>query len=537
MKGIGYLFERREITTVRLIVYLVAFLMVFANWRFFGNVLDAYPVSLRNTPFLLSLVWVFGAVMVIPLSLVCWGRATKPLTMTLVFAASVTAYFMDTYNTIIDESMMLNVVRTDPEEVFDLLSGRLALYVVFLGILPALVIGRAKIVRRTAWLELSARAKLLGLTIISVLVVVFPLSDYYSSFLRENPRLRYYSNPGCIVYGTSKLVASLVRSETIAFTQVGLDARIVDRDGPRRLVIFVVGESARADRFSLNGYERETNPLLRLKPVVSFTDFWSYGTSTAISVPYMFSAIDASDFDLDAAAATENVLDIMLRVGTHVLWLDNNSSSKGVAERVPYKNYKERHRNPVCDVECRDEGMLRRLQKWIDKRPEGDVFIVLHAMGNHGPAYYKRYPADFEKFTPVARTNQLQDCSDEEIGNAYDNAILYTDYFLAKTIEFLEGNDDDFDVAMLYISDHGESLGENGIYLHGLPDFIAPDAQRHVPAVFWMGDGFGDVDMAMLEARRDREYSHEHISHSLLGLMGIETSVYDSQLDLFRGPD
>ena len=148
-------------------------------------------------------------------------------------------------------------------------------------------------------------------------------------------------------------------------------------------------------------------------------------------------------------------------------------------------------------------------------------------MGNHGPAYYKRYPEAFRKFRPECETNQLEDCSVEEINNAYDNAILYTDYFLKKVIDLLKENNQDFKTSMLYASDHGESLGENGLYLHGMPYFIAPKEQTHVPAILWMGEG---VDG--LRAKRDEKFSHDNLFHTVLGLIGVQTAVYKPELDI-----
>ncbi len=280
----------------------------------------------------------------------------------------------------------------------------------------------------------------------------------------------------------------------------------------RELFILVIGETARADRFSLNGYERDTNPRLRAANAINFTNFWACGTSTAISVPCIFSFLGADKFDTKTAAAQENLLDVLQRAGASVLWLDNNSDSKDVALRVPYQSYKSPAVNPLCNPECRDVGMLSALQQHIDAHPKGDIFIVLHQMGNHGPAYYKRYPPEFEKFKPACQSADLSQCSREEIGNAYDNAILYTDFFLGEVIALLKKNDDKFETGMLYVSDHGESLGENGVYLHGLPNAIAPDAQLHVPAVMWLGRGFRDeVDIPALMQKRGTRYTHDNI--------------------------
>jgi len=179
---------------------------------------------------------------------------------------------------------------------------------------------------------------------------------------------------------------------------------------------------------------------------------------------------------------------------------------------------------------------LLNLQNYIDAHPQGDIFIVLHQMGNHGPAYYKRYPPAFEKFRPACKTNQLEHCSIEEISNAYDNAILYTDYFLSQTIQLLKKNDGQFETALLYVSDHGESLGENNLYLHGLPYWIAPDAQKHVPLVMWFGEHFDkdELNLSALRRKEDNPLSHDYIFHTILGLMEVQTSIYDPSLDLIE---
>ena len=218
-----------------------------------------------------------------------------------------------------------------------------------------------------------------------------------------------------------------------------------------------------------------------------------------------------------------------------MLWLDNNSSSKGVADRVAFENYKTAELNPLCDGECRDLGMLSRLDSYINEQPQGDLFIVMHQMGNHGPAYYKRYPDDFEAFSPNCKTSQIEECSPLEISNSYDNALRYTDYFLSRTISALKQKGKDFQTAMVYVSDHGESLGENNLYLHGLPYFIAPDSQKRVPMVLWMDQGFDNsvASMNALKDKRRNEYSHDNIFHSILGLMQVQTRAYNRELDIF----
>ena len=260
---------------------------------------------------------------------------------------------------------------------------------------------------------------------------------------------------------------------------------------------------------------------------------YSCGTTTAVSVPCMFSLLERRNYNDSKAKSTENVLDVLSHAGVKVLWRDNNSSSKGVADRVTYEDYRNSKMNTICNGECRDEGMLVGLQDFVDLQVNGDIVIVLHQMGNHGPAYFKRYPPVFEKFKPVCATNQLEKCRKEDVGNAYDNAILYTDYFLAQTIGFLKQNDNNFQTALIFMGDHGESLGEGGLYLHGIPYFIAPDAQKHVAAFMWFGQQSRErVDAHQLIEVASQDFSHDHLFHTLLGLMQIRTTVYDKDLDI-----
>ncbi|MEJ2756123.1 MAG: phosphoethanolamine--lipid A transferase, partial [Gammaproteobacteria bacterium] len=374
---------------------------------------------------------------------------------------------------------------------------------------------------------------LLGASCVSV-ALILSLSSFYASFFREHKALRYYANPSYYIYSTVKYVHGLFGSGVTTVEEMGLDANIPPSDVQRELVIFVVGETARADHFSLNGYHKKTNPLLEKENVVSFGNVLSCGTSTAHSVPCMFSIYGHSDYTKNKGESTENVLDILLHAGVNVLWLDNNSSSKGVADRVDYQDYKSPEINPVCDVECRDEGMLVNLQSYVDAHPTGDILIVLHQMGNHGPAYFKRYPKKFEKFTPTCQNNQLEECTKAEINNAYDNAILYTDYFLSKTIKFLKNNDQKFEAVLFYVSDHGESLGENNMYLHGLPYVIAPYEQIHVPMLMWFSDHLigSEIDFKQLVKQKNRKLSHDNVFHTLLGLMEIDSELYDENMDI-----
>jgi lipid A ethanolaminephosphotransferase len=526
---------KKETTSSRLIILVAAFLMAFGNFAFFSNVTKVYQPNLDNIAFLASLTVVFGGGLILLLSTACFRHTIKPVLIATLILSSFTGYFMDSYNVVINDEMIQNVVHTDAAESADLVTFKMILYVVLLGILPSIWVYKTKIIHRGLRKEIFSRVKLILVTIVSIFSVIAIFGSFYASFFREHKPLRFYANPSYTIYSTIKYANRFIKKDAYAFSAIGLDAKPVSSGKPRKLMIFVVGETARADRFSLNGYSKETNPLLKKENVINFSNYWSCGTSTAISVPCMFSIYPQSDYDDEKAQATGNLLDVLKQTGANVLWLDNNSDSKGVALRVSYESYKTPDKNPVCDPECRDVGMLSNLQSYIDKQDNGDIFIVLHQMGNHGPAYYKRYPDSFRKFRPTCDTNQIENCSQDEIGNTYDNAILYTDYFLSKVIELLKQNDEKFQTVMFYVSDHGESLGENGLYLHGMPNLIAPDTQRHVPAVMWFGKNFNQVDIASLEKKRHEKYSHDHIFHTVLSLMGIETSIYEKDLDIVYG--
>ncbi|MBL1320818.1 MAG: phosphoethanolamine--lipid A transferase [Methylophaga sp.] len=530
----------KKISPSALIISVAIFLVVFENITFFEEVLKTYPLSeTLSVLFLPSLAVVFSCVNIIILSLLCYRYTIKPVLITLLLLSAASAYFMDSYHVIIDDVMIDNIVKTDAGEAFDLLSIKQFLYILFLGLVPALWIYKVPISHRSLKKAILSKTLLMGVSLIISVIIILSLGKFYASFLRENKSLRYYANPSYYIYSAGKYFSNIYSLDAQPFMPIGLDAAISPVETDRELIILVVGEAARADHFSLNGYSRKTNPRLEQEDIINFNNVWSCGTSTAVSVPCMFGLAGHSDYKQSKAKTTGNLLDVVQQAGVNVLWLDNNSSSKGIADRSEYQNYKTPDRNPVCDRECRDVGMLARLQSYIDGHPTGDILIVLHQMGNHGPAYYKRYPKEFERFTPTCQTNQLELCSAEEINNAYDNAILYTDFFLSETINLLKNNNADFEASLLYVSDHGESLGETGLYLHGLPYILAPEVQKHVPMLMWFGDNVDkeEVNIEMLKSKTNERYSHDNIFHTILGLFEIDTAIYVPALDMIPHND
>ncbi len=374
------------------------FLATCGNVAFFRNIAASLSGAPGVTGHVLSIALILFCALLITLTVFSSRSLIKPALVIMFLFSSLTAYFMDSYNVIIDPDMISNVMATNPMEAWDLLTMRLFLYVLLLGILPSAGVLFIEVERESFLAALAARFKLAGTATLTVALLVVISSAFYSSFLREHKMLRYYANPLTPFYAIYKSVKPALVTEQGEFIEIGKDAEIPATDVDRELIIMVVGETARADRFSLNGYARQTNPMLEGRGVISFTDVSSCGTSTAVSVPCMFSSLDKDGFEGRKARSMGNLLDVLDHAGVHVLWRDNNSNSKGVSERVKTQDFRSADVNPVCDVECRDEGMLAGLQDYIDQQDSGDVLIVLHQMGSHGPAYYKRYPPSFQRF-------------------------------------------------------------------------------------------------------------------------------------------
>jgi lipid A ethanolaminephosphotransferase len=523
----------KKLTQTRLIFACALFFCAFYNFSFFKKTLLIYPFK-THVIFILSLTVFLTAAINLFLNIIRVRIVLKPMLAFLFIISSLAAYVMDQYGVVIDENMLVNIFHTDTKEALDLVNPSFFFYLIGLGIIPAILISKFKIEVATAKREISARFISMVLSLVLIVLAILPLGKSYASFFREQKSLRYYTNPTYYMFSTGRYISSFFGGEKKDIEKIGLKALVASSDVDRELIILVVGETARRDRFSLNGYKRKTNPLLEKENVISFENVTSCGTSTAVSVPCMFSHFSRSGYSDEKGATTENLLDLLTHTKrVEVLWRDNNSNSKGVALRVPYEDYKASPPNTLCDEECRDEGMLVGLQDYINSKKDGDLIIVLHQMGNHGPAYFKRYPKEFEKFTPVCKTSELSNCTNEEINNAYDNAILYTDYFLAKVIDLLKKNSDNFETGMLYISDHGESLGENGVYLHSMPYFMAPDEQKNVPLIMWFGGELAEeINYKGLKQRIHTPYSHDNLFHTMLGILEVQTDLYKKDHDI-----
>jgi len=502
----------------RLAVLSAAFVALVNNFKLYGLLferLDLHSASGAAAFFTiyLALTGIVSAVFL----LVGFKYVLKPLIITVMLLSAVFSYFTQQLGVVFDQEMIRNIFETvrdrNTPEALELLSFSLALHVLLLGALPAILVARTSITYRPPVREALSRAAYLGTIVAVAAVLVFGNYKYITFFVRENRDLRYFATP---TYAVHSLSALLHEDQPTAFVEIGRDAAQVKPVKPRTVGIFVVGETARADHFSLNGYARETNPRLKARSLLNFPNFLSNGTSTAYCVPAMFSFLTGGAYSPRKAGSQSNTLDLLDAAGVDVIWIDNNSSSKGVAERIGSINLRfdpDREEWRAGRGEMLDEVLLDEFDEELDKA-QGDVLVVLHTMGSHGPAYHRRYPPEFEVFKPACRSSAPQDCGDEQIINAYDNTILYTDYIVDELIERLEARDPAEIRFLLYASDHGESLGENGVYLHGLPRFLAPKSQYHVPAFAWLSDSYlasNAVDLEQLREAAEDEYTLENI--------------------------
>jgi lipid A ethanolaminephosphotransferase len=531
-------------TTAHLALIGAIFLVLVDNQLFWHSLFKIVDVSTING---LSLAWSVFVILVAVLSsllLMFGGRYLfRPILIIVLIMASVIGYFQAEYSVIFDERMMQNIAQTDYKEATELMRFQLFLHVVIFGLLPALAVGLVHVQYKPFIKELFLRIVCVLFALVLASLLIF--SNYKNLALigREHRELRLLINPTYPVYAAYKYAKSKIYSQVVVVQPIGMDAKqkaayldTEKKTHKKTMVVFVVGETARAKNFSLNGYERETNSHLAKDEVISFDNTYSCGTDTAESVPCIFSHFDRAGYSVGKAAQYQNVLDILSRAGVQVLWRDNNSGCKGVCSRVTMEDLAKLAVPDLCnDEECFDEILLHKLQDRV-KQATADILIVLHQKGSHGPAYYKRHPQRFSLFHPECTTNAPQHCETEELINSYDNTLLYTDYFLHQTIEFLKNITDRYNTLMIYVSDHGESLGENGIYLHGLPYFISPDEQRHIPFIIWLSNEYAEayhIRKECLIKQQHQPYSHDNIFHSLLGLFGVETELYKQDHDVF----
>ncbi|SFB54063.1 lipid A ethanolaminephosphotransferase [Rhizobium sp. NFR07] len=524
-------FARPRIGSVTLALIGALYLIAFTNRTFFTRAYSYFDNHLTLAAFSLGLACLFAA-FTITISV---KYVLKPVLVLLIVSAAAGSWFLDRFGTIIDVDMIRNAVQTTSSEAGHLITPAFLVHMSIFGLLPALLVCWVRVEHRPFFAKVGWNLAAIVPLLLLALACGVSSARSIASVTRLHRDLMLTLNP-FVPVGSALLFAFASEADkNIVAQPLGTDAHVAGpmASGKPRVLVIVTGETARAENFSLGGYSRETNPQLAKQDIAYFSDTSSCGTATAVSVPCMFSNLTRRGYSHRAGLANENLLDVLGHAGVTTEWWDNNTGSKGVANRTTYRSFSTANDPRYCtDNECLDDAMVADLDGWLSK-VKGDSVLVLHQLGSHGPTYYLRYPQAFARFTPECRTGELGSCSHEEVVNAYDNTILYTDHILASVIDKLKAHQDKVAPAMIYMSDHGESLGEHGLYLHGAPYIVAPSQQTHIPFVLWQGSEIkASIDPDCLSKRTEEAASHDDLFHTTLGMMAVQTSVYKPELDV-----
>lgn len=520
---------------IAFITLYFGFVLNLSFWRFVLTHIEITNMSVGI--FVISLPFFILAPLYVFFNLITAPYIGKPIIILLLLISSATNYLMFSYGVYIDTDMIRNVFETNTREALDLVTFSGFIWVLITGIIPAVLIAYTKIIYQKPRFEILKR--LICIVITVLIIAGFAASSYkeYASFGRNNKDVRKLLNTINYNYSTFRYFQHQIQANR-PFVKIDEGAQLMPYEDPHKTVlVFVVGETARSKNFSLYGYERETNPLLAQQDIISFHNTASCGTATAVSLPCMFSHENRDDFDVTDAKYTQNLLDILAKGGYDIIWKDNDDGCKGVCARVKSENMVDTKNKKYCTgTYCHDGILLEGLEDQL-RNIKQDTLIVLHTMGSHGPTYYNRYPDEFKKFTPTCDTADIQNCSREAIVNTYDNTILYTDYIVSSVIDIVK-KFPELEAGVLYVSDHGESLGENNVYLHGLPYNLAPAEQKEVPFILWMSETMKKYDHVdydcMKQAALTSDYTHDHLFHSITGLLEVDTPLYKRELDVFK---
>lgn len=513
-------------------------ILIFDNSAFWRTVWDARdPTSLRAVVAVSLLALVLWALLAAVMRLFPSQLVTPVIACSLLVVSAVLAHFIDTYGVVVDRGMIRSTIQTDWRESGDLLTHRFWFDVGLKGVLPAAaILWLTRPTRASGWRQQLGGALAFTAVAVALALIVGSLflSDY-AAMARNHRELRHLLTPTNAVNGLWGVWKEQGQGHA-ALTKVGEDARRkpppVSSNGKPLVVVLAVGETARAANFSLGGYSRATNVPLDRPDVVYFANVESCGTDTATSLPCMFSDLGQAQFSVARAAQRENVLDVLGRAGISTHWIENNTGCKNVCRRVVSSVVQ--HTPRWCATPpCQDDALVRALRETA--AADVDQVVVLHLQGSHGPAYFKRYPGTARRFAPTCDTNVIQSCDLEALRNTYDNSVAFTSDVLALAIDWLSSQSNRIDAVLLFVSDHGESLGENNVYLHGLPRVIAPREQLHVPMLAWISASAADrlgVSVYALRSVAERSYSHDNLFHTLLGVLGVETNAYRADLDV-----
>ncbi len=526
---------RPEIPALALVLGVSLFIMAAHNLTFWHRAWIVFDGNIRQVAGWGIAVWMLTLLTV---SLLGFRWLLKPVAAFLLILSAVTSYYMDSLGIIIDREMIQNAMLTTMTESKHLITLGFLTHVAIWGLLPAAAVLWVRIRPTPLFTNIWRWALTVVLALAIFTGALFSDFKAYSAVARERKDVLASYQPGAAIAGAARYSKMMLRTKNVTVAPLGADARkgpLITAAAKPVLTIVFVGETARAQNFGLNGYERPTTPELAQRDVVNFTDVSSCGTSTAVSVPCMLSNLTRDGYSYDNGIRQENLTDVLSHADIDVLWWDNNTGDQGTAGRVAKARRMSAADDPAACAqgECTDAVFLNPLKQALPTLKR-DTVLFIHMIGSHGPAYYLRYPAEAEVFAPACRTAEFADCTTDEIVNAYDNSIRFTDHVIAQTIDLL-ARQSDVIPAVFFLSDHGESLGEDGLYLHAAPYFLAPDTQTQVPMVMWLSPLYQQelkVDQACLKTKADTELSQDNVFHTVLGLMDVVTTVRDDSLDL-----
>ena len=533
--------KKKPISLIVFNLLLAIWLGVFLNIAFFEKIRMLTPYNgVKAGLFVVASIIIVVAAYNFIFQFFNWKWTAKPLAIALVFIGGFAAYAVNTLGVLITSDQIQNLMQTDIAEARDTWSWHLLTWTLGMTVVPIIVILMMKIKPEPIIRQLLHKVIASVVSLAMVLGLLFVFYVDFAAIFRENRDLKGMISPQNMIASFASYYKKKAPKENLPLVVYGEDAVMQKAQATSlpKLMVLVVGETARAENFSLNGYGKNTNPKLAQQDILNFSQVSSCGTATAVSVPCMFSGMPRKEYEERLASHREGLLDIAQRAGYQVTWIDNNSGCKGTCDRVNQFKIPEPLQQKWCkDKECFDDILIDSFKAYLATIPQDDNrprLIVLHQMGSHGPAYYKRIPAQFKVFKPTCDTNAIQGCSREALLNTYDNTLLYTDYVLDSLIETLK-NTTKYQTALWYLSDHGESTGESGMYLHGAPYAIAPTQQTHIPMLMWFSTVWqhqAKQQIKCLAQQGRKELSQDNLFPTMLSLLDVKSKVIDPNNDM-----
>jgi lipid A ethanolaminephosphotransferase len=464
-----------------------------AKWFRHGDALDLSALC----------AYLFGALclFIAFFTLLAHRRTIKPFAILLTIVSAVVTYFIAKYGVAVDSSMVRNAIHTDPREVEQLLTLQMIPYLVFLMALPVTIICLADITFEASGRYLLGSLKLFGIAACVALASLY--AEHSAIFRAGNVSNKYivYSLVPINIISSSINVASKAVKPYLQKQQkdIEISARV---SAPGNLVVVLaVGESSRRKNFSLYGYgRRNTNPVLQKIDGLHLLNAVATRASTLYALPMILKKGDI------------NLTTIVSKVGIPTVCLVNYTlyeNCAAVGETKPG--------NCGHGGKCYDEDVIPLLQANLATYSSGYRFVVLHlGGGSHGPLYGDRHPPEFRRFAPMcADADVANKCSIEQLYNSYDNTILYVDHVVGQAIQALDASGVPY--VFIYLSDHGESLLEDGMLFHGVPPGMSlPAEQAQIPLIVKASVPVSIVKRA--------EYQQPDVYDTVLDLFSIQSS-------------